>query len=454
MPEVSIIIRTRNEERWIRHCLRGVFEQDFQDFEVILVDNESSDHTVAVAQRFPLAKVVSIKEYMPGQALNTGIQLSSGRYVVCLSAHCVPSDPGWLSALLRNFADDRVAGVYGRQLPVAFSTALDKRDLTIVFGLDRRVQIKDYFFHNANSMIRREVWDKFPFDEQVSNIEDRVWGKTMIQAGYQLVYEPDAAVYHHHGLHQSNDEKRAKGVVSIIETVDEESVGRLPTSIQPENCNVAAVLPIRGVIRRPAGRDILSRLLDVLQKSRYLGSIYLFSDDDEARRIAEDRGLLTIHRPAEFNDDAKSIEDVLQYCLTQIEAGGEFPESILNVDYLYPFRPHKLIDELIRDAQFNGLDTIFPGYVEYRNFWQQDDSGEFVQVGESLLPRERKTPIYQALYGLGCLTAVPVIRTGKLVGDTVGILPITNRKQILRYTGENSSQIIELLLQSEERETS
>ncbi|MBF0381741.1 MAG: glycosyltransferase family 2 protein [Magnetococcales bacterium] len=449
MPEVSIIIRTRNEERWIRHCLRGVFEQDYTDFEVIIVDNQSSDHTVTVAKRFPIAKVISITKFIPGKAINDGIRVSSGRYIVCLSAHCVPASKSWLSSLLQNFKDDKVAGVYGRQLPVSFSTALDKRDLTIVFGLDRRVQIKDYFFHNANSMIRRSVWDNTPFDEDVTNIEDRVWGKAVIEDGLQLVYEPLAPVYHHHGLHQSNDEKRAKGVVSIIEKVDGQSVGKLPESIQPGNYDVVAVLPIRGEVQRPAGFDILARLLDLLQKSRYLGRIYLFADDPEVAQIAADRSLNLIHRPQEFNVPTKSIEDVLQYCLSKIEEGGDFPESILNLDYLYPFRHLELIDELIHEAQFNGLDTTFPGYVEYRNIWKKDQNDSFIHVGESLLPRESKTPMYQALYGLGCLTAVPVIRSGRLVGDTVGILPITDRKQALRYKDNSSSQIVELLLEAE-----
>lgn len=53
-----------------------------------------------------------------------------------------------------------VAGVYGRQEPMSFSSDLDKRDLLITFGLDRRVQMKDSFFHNANSMIRREIYRK------------------------------------------------------------------------------------------------------------------------------------------------------------------------------------------------------------------------------------------------------------------------------------------------------
>ena len=127
--------------------------------------------------------------------------------------------------MLNNFFEHKnLAGVYGRQLPLSFTNHVDKRDLLIVFGLDKRIQKKDYFFHNANSMIPKKIWDKFPFDEDVSNIEDRVWGKKVIQNGLNIIYEPNAAVYHHHGLHQGNDQKRARGVVSILKKVDTESL--------------------------------------------------------------------------------------------------------------------------------------------------------------------------------------------------------------------------------------
>ena len=45
MPKVSIIIRTKNEERWIGSCLKSIFDQTLKDFEVILVDNNSTDNT-------------------------------------------------------------------------------------------------------------------------------------------------------------------------------------------------------------------------------------------------------------------------------------------------------------------------------------------------------------------------------------------------------------------------
>ena len=45
MNKISIIVRTKNEERWIGHCLKAIYEQDYPSFEVILVDNNSTDNT-------------------------------------------------------------------------------------------------------------------------------------------------------------------------------------------------------------------------------------------------------------------------------------------------------------------------------------------------------------------------------------------------------------------------
>ena len=103
MTEISIIIRTKNEERWIGHCLKSIYSQTFKSFEVILVDNESSDHTVKIAKRYKVDKILKIKDFLPGKALNDGIRVSKGKFLVFISAHCIPKNNSWLANLRKNF---------------------------------------------------------------------------------------------------------------------------------------------------------------------------------------------------------------------------------------------------------------------------------------------------------------------------------------------------------------
>lgn len=218
---ISLVIRTKNEAGWIERCLAAVSLQDLPDWEVILVDNASTDDTRRIARRFGCRIVpISDRAFGYGRAINRGIARARGDLVAILSGHCIPANDRWLSALAAHFDAAEVAGVYGRQLPLPDSHAFDKRDLWTTFGVERRVQRSDYFFHNANSMIRRAVWEELPFDEEISGVEDRDWARKVLATGRRIAYEPLAAVYHHHGIHQGLDPQRAERVVRVIQMLD------------------------------------------------------------------------------------------------------------------------------------------------------------------------------------------------------------------------------------------
>ena len=128
---VSIIIRGKNEEDWLGLCLRSIREQTYTNHEIIYVDNESSDSSIDIAKYYKVAKIKKIKHFLPGEAINIGIKASKGIYIVIISAHCIPRDKNWLSALVQSIQPDKIAGVYGRQLPLPSTSPDDARDLLI-----------------------------------------------------------------------------------------------------------------------------------------------------------------------------------------------------------------------------------------------------------------------------------------------------------------------------------
>ena len=364
--------------------------------------------------------MVNIKEFMQVLALNKGIRKSSGKYIVCLSAHCVPKNKFWLENLRNNFHENsNLAGVYGRQLPVSFTSPTDKRDLLIVFGQDRRVQKKDYFFHNANSMLPRKLWEKFPFDEQVTNIEDRVWGKEVIEAGYTLAYDPEAAVFHHHGLHQGNDEKRASGVVSILESVDKDVVFDLPDSMFPSNRNVCAIILIENA---DYDEEKLKTAIDEIDKTKYINKVFIVSEDEfqeeNTRQQFINRSSLKITQDC-------SVEEALRKALIIIEKQGDFPDALI---YLNPFKYEKInsemLDDLVLDSSHKGLDTVFFADQTYDHIWYMDNNGSYLQVDESLDKQASRKPLFKALYGQGCITSSIYLRRGRLIGDRIGIIKV------------------------------
>lgn len=447
---VSIIVRTYNEERWIAHCLGAIFNQDFDNFEVILVDNNSTDYTVEVANRYPISTIVKIDKFFPGKALNDGIRASTGDYIVCISAHCIPKDKYWLKSLYNNFdGNEKLAGVYGRQLPLSYTSDADKRDLLIAFGQDKKVQLKDYFFHNANSMLPRAIWDKFPFDENVTNIEDRIWGKVVIEAGYEINYEPSASVYHHHGLHQhGNSSDRAKGIAKILDDLDAESIGELPESLKPENIGVASILLVKEKLDENSMEFKL--LLNVVKELKLVSNI------DEIYIVANDENIATLcavnwidRNQSIYNTDDMNVEKLLSLSLNEIESRRFFPEVILYVNHHYPFRPVNLFDQLISELQYMGLTSVFPCFIDYGHYWQKGTSGNFSQIDSSMDSRANREPIMRALYGLGCATSSVEIRKGSITGNEVGIVSIDNYQFTLNLRELGSKEVIKKLMNYE-----
>lgn len=430
MKKVSIIIRTKNEEAWISKCLSMVFKQRYKNFEVIIVDNQSSDHTIKIANRFKIKKIINIKQFKPGKAINLGIKKSNGFYIVCLSAHCIPKDIYWLENLVKNFKNYKnLAGVYGRQLPLSFTQPIDKRDLLIVFGQDKRIQKKDYFFHNANSIIPKKILDKYPFDQDVTNIEDRVWGKEVIKAGYHIIYEPEASVYHFHGLHKGNENVRAKGVASVITKVESEIFEDLPLSLKPEQTNVVAVVPVEINLKKNSKyyKLFLSTIAD-LKKSKFLKRIYVVSNEKNIL----DNSLHWIDRKKIINNKSIDLNLLMKKILQKIEEKNYFPDLLTYINYQYKYRPKKIYDKLITDAQYMGYDTVFPAYTDYNQMWLKNIDDKYESINLSNKTSSERDPIFRALYGLGCVTSASVLRAGKMVGGKVGIYPLNEWKYTFR----------------------
>jgi len=426
----SIIIRTKNEESWISHCLSMVYSQSIKNIEVIIVDNNSTDRTIHLAKKFPVDKIIHIQDFVPGKALNDGVRASTGDFLVFLSAHCIPKAENWLEKLFECYlSENNAAGVYGRQLPLSFTSDVDKRDLMITFGLDKKVQYRDYFFHNANSLIPKKIWESFPFDEEVTNIEDRVWGKAVIDAGYKILYEPEACVYHYHGLHQNNKPERAKGVVSIIEKVDGDMVNDLPQSLKPESINTVAILTLRGDVQVNSSEyRQLIHIIEKIKNSDYIKNIYIIS----SHKYFDSCEVKWIDREIIDDEDILDIENLLQKSLEIIDRSEE-ADSILYINHHYINEISDLYDRLVIYKQFNGFDVVFPGLIDYGHYWYLDDNDEFRQTDESLNSRNKRKPAYKALYGAGCLTSSRILRRGKLIDGLIGILPINHEIKKVIY---------------------
>lgn len=428
--KVSIIIRSKNEEKWIGLCLESIFSQNYQNFEVILVDNNSKDATVKKAENWPI-KILEIEKFLPGDAINQGIDQSSGDIIVCLSAHCIPINKEWLSNLIRPLEDPSIAGVYGKQIPLSSSSALNKRDLFIVFGDERRIQEKDTFFHNANSAFTRDIWKKFPFDSTATNIEDRLWGQEVIKSGAKIAYEPDACVYHHHGIHQDADESRANKIVNIMEK-DSFSSDKL-YEVKSNTKDLAVIYDIKkyDVFRE----SLLLKTIDSIQSSNKFSDILFTGNCKKAFKLCKEKGVLTFQR----DDEDIGLSSSLRIALASFEASNYVPDSVTVTSINYPFKDRETY-ELLLEGFYNSamLPTTF-GYLEKRPMISV--GGKEKIINSDLQPRDSvERGVYICPIGHGYTDTPESFRSEKILFGKINLLENNNSSSF--YEVESPKDIV------------
>jgi len=195
----SIVIRAYNEEKHIGRLLEGIQHQTAKDVEVILVDSGSSDSTVSIAESFG-AKIVHIppQEFTFGGSLNLGIQAALSEFIVIASAHVYPVYPDWLASLLHPFEDHEVALTYGKQRAPESARFSEQQIFHQWYPDASKPRQGTAFCNNANTAIRRSLWEKNPYDETLTGLEDLAWAKWAQEQGYAIAYAAEAEIVHVH----------------------------------------------------------------------------------------------------------------------------------------------------------------------------------------------------------------------------------------------------------------
>lgn len=194
-----------NGEETIGACLDSLLELDYPAFEVIVVDDASTDKTYEIISRYPVKQVFGerIGAYA---ARNVGIEIAKGEIVAFTDSDCVV-DKKWLRNIVTPYASDLVGGVGGPVLPLEAHNTIGKfvsLGPQEIFQSSRRVKLQkpsSLFMRSGlgsgNMSFRRMVLEEVRgFADDMVKCGDYELCWRVQRAGYQLIYEPEAITYH------------------------------------------------------------------------------------------------------------------------------------------------------------------------------------------------------------------------------------------------------------------
>jgi len=209
-PKYSVILLTKNAGGVFSEVLDRLFEcEGINEGEVIMIDSGSTDLTLEYARKYSDIRLFKIhpSDYGHGKTRNMGAGLAKGDFIIYLVQDAIPANSNFLKELMRPLTNINVAGVYGRQIPRASVDPIEGFFLKATYPETPQIRtysgvapmkIDSLFFSNVASALKRAVWKKIPFNENLIMSEDQQWAKNALQAGYCILYQPTAMVNHSH----------------------------------------------------------------------------------------------------------------------------------------------------------------------------------------------------------------------------------------------------------------
>lgn len=215
-PQVSIIIPLWNKSELTEQCLEAI-EKNTKgiDYEIILIDNASTDQTLEVINRFKNRiniKIIQNKENLGfSKANNQGAEIARGKYLVLLNNDTIPQ-PDWLNYMVQAMETDSQIGITGVKLLYPDDTI---QHCGVALRRDRAFFKHPYkYVERSHSLVNsKREWDAVTaacfitltdlyrgvggLDESYQNgCEDIDFCCKVKAKGYKVVYEPKAEVYH------------------------------------------------------------------------------------------------------------------------------------------------------------------------------------------------------------------------------------------------------------------
>ncbi len=210
--DVSIILLTKNGGNRLKELMESIKAQNFRGrLETVAVDSGSEDDTLEILESYN-ARIFRIKpeDFHHSKTRNYGASKSKGKVLVYLTQDALPVGTDLLKNLLSPLNDEDVAVAYGRQIANLHAKMVDTFFYSYFYPNEKKVlneihteDAKKFFMENifvsdVCSAIKKDVWEQLKFSDDVHMSEDKDFALRVLKAGYEIVYEPEAAVYHSH----------------------------------------------------------------------------------------------------------------------------------------------------------------------------------------------------------------------------------------------------------------
>ena len=198
LPKISIIIPVFNGSSAIKKCLNYIYASEFKEFEVILVDDCSSDDTLGVASNYPCRILKNEINKGPAFSRNKGVDAAKGELILFVDADVlIPPD---LMKKISFFFDGHkdISILQCRYEDSPHYKNLFSQYKHYIFSFRGLMDSNAYvnYVHTACVAMKKNIFQKVQFNENLRRLEDIDFGLRCAQNGYLIYVDSELKVIH------------------------------------------------------------------------------------------------------------------------------------------------------------------------------------------------------------------------------------------------------------------
>lgn len=378
-PLVSVYITNHNYGKFIRQSIESVLHQTLQDFELIIIDDGSTDNSREIIEQYGhLPGVITVFQKNKGLNVTNNIALRTarGRYIVRLDADDYLDENALkiLSDALERSPD------LGLVFPDYYHITEDGEIIEVVRRHDfNQVSLLDQPAHGACTMIRKRLLEEMGGYDETYTCQDGyyLWMNFIRLHKVQNINLP-LFYYRQHGSSITKNENRLLETRSkIVAEQSKETFRQL---------SATAIIPVRGpaiepgsiALRELAGRPFINWTIDAALQSQRISAVVVTTPDDGIQQhLKKHYGdqVIVIHRERQLAAFNTSIEDTVAHTLKNLPTGSSLPDVLVVLYLEAPFRTAHYIDTAVDLLELFGTDSVVAVRQETHNVFQHHGCG-------------------------------------------------------------------------------
>ncbi len=423
MPKVTVYIPCFNYGKYLEKALRSVFEQTLDDWELIIINDGSTDNTAHVLENHTGDSRIRIVE-QENKGLNVtnniALRLAQGQYIIRLDAD--------------DYFDENILLVLSNILDTKPEVGLVYPDYyhvdeagNIIEAVRRKktgdeVELLDLPAHGACTMFRRECLLEVGGYQEGVLCQDGydIWIKTIQR---YKPYNVNIPLFYYR-QHSASLTRRQKHILKTRRQIKQAFVDRTGRSL-----SVLGIVPVAKQSVYPqaqpfyelAGKPLLWYTLHELQNATILDRVILASDDDEVLAYARKfRNIETYKRPPQFSSSSLRMEDLANHVMDMLaHEDGYVPDAVCLLYCNTPLRRVWHIEQAVNTMLIFDSDSVISVQEELAYCYQHRRYGLAPINKKRRDIRLEREAVYKengAIY----LSKSQIIQSGRLLGKTIG----------------------------------